>query len=103
MEIRSFPAEELGNSSHLLLIPEAGLAVAVDPFRDVAPYLEAVEAAGLRLAWALETHVHNDFVSGPANFKETAPRLRDRGRERHAPADGAGPAEGVTNGPFIPP
>jgi len=64
MEIGSLPADELDNSSHLLLVPEAGMAVAVDPFRDVAPYLETAEAAGLRLAWALETHVHNDFVSG---------------------------------------
>jgi hydroxyacylglutathione hydrolase len=72
VEIRSFPAEELGNSSHLLLVPEAGLAAAVDPFRDVAPYLEVVEAAGLRLAWALETHVHNDFVSGARELRAAA-------------------------------
>jgi len=64
MEIRSFVAEELGNSSHLLLVPEADLAVAIDPLRDVARYVEVVEAAGLRLAWALETHLHNNFVSG---------------------------------------
>jgi hydroxyacylglutathione hydrolase len=72
MEIRSLPAEELGNSSHLLLVPEAGMAVAVDPFRDVAPYLETVEATGLRLAWALETHVHNDFVSGARELRAEA-------------------------------
>jgi hydroxyacylglutathione hydrolase len=72
MEIRSFPAEELGNSSHLLLVPEAGLAVAIDPFRDVSPYLQAAEAAGVRLAWALETHVHNDFVSGARELHAVA-------------------------------
>lgn len=64
MEIRSFVAEELGNSSYLVLLPEASLAAAIDPMRDVAPYLEMVERADLRLAWALETHVHNDFVCG---------------------------------------
>jgi hydroxyacylglutathione hydrolase len=64
MEIRSFVADELGNSSHLLLVPEADMAVAVDPLRDVEQYLEVIEPLGLRLAWALETHVHNDFVSG---------------------------------------
>jgi hydroxyacylglutathione hydrolase len=64
MEIRSFAVEELGNTSYLLLVPEAGQAVAVDPPRDVDRLLEAVEVEGLRLSWALETHVHNDFVSG---------------------------------------
>jgi hydroxyacylglutathione hydrolase len=64
VEIRSFVADELGNSSHLLLIPDAGLAVAIDPMRDIAQYLEVVEPMGLKMAWALETHVHNDFVSG---------------------------------------
>lgn len=73
MEIRSFVADELGNSSHMLLVPEAGLAAAIDPLRDVAQYLEIIETTGLKLAWALETHVHNDFVSGLARTS-----LRDR-------------------------
>jgi len=64
MEVRSFAADELGNTSYLLLVPEAGVAVALDPMRDIAQYLDVVEPMGLRLAWALETHVHNDFVSG---------------------------------------
>lgn len=64
MEIRSFVADELGNSSHLLLVPEAGIAAAIDPMRDIGQYLQVVEDMDLKLAWALETHVHNDFVSG---------------------------------------
>ena len=44
----------------------------MDPFRDIAPCLEAAEAAGLRLAWALETHVHNDFVSGARELRAEA-------------------------------
>lgn len=69
MEIHSFAAEELGNTSHLLLVPEAGLAVAIDPMRDIAQYLEVVETLGLKLQWALETHVHNDFVSGARELR----------------------------------
>lgn len=64
VQIRSIRSSELGNSSHLLLEREAGLAVVVDPVRDVGPYLDATAADGVALAWALETHVHNDFVSG---------------------------------------
>ncbi|MHB8295790.1 MAG: MBL fold metallo-hydrolase [Acidimicrobiales bacterium] len=62
--VRSVRSEELGNFAHVLIEPEAGSAAAVDPVRDVAPYLDAVAAEGARLTWALETHVHNDFVSG---------------------------------------
>lgn len=69
MEIRSFVADELGNSSHLLLLPESGLAVAVDPMRDVGQYLDVIEPMGLKLTWALETHVHNDFVSGARELR----------------------------------
>jgi hydroxyacylglutathione hydrolase len=69
VEIRSFAADELGNTSHLLLVPEAGLAVAIDPMRDVAQYLEVVEQMGLEVTWALETHLHNDFVSGARELR----------------------------------
>jgi hydroxyacylglutathione hydrolase len=69
MEVRSFPADALGNTSYLLLVPEAGVAVALDPMRDVAQYLDVVEPMDLRMAWALETHVHNDFVSGARELR----------------------------------
>ena len=72
MEIRAFRAAELGNFSHLLLVPEAGLAFAVDRFRDVAPYMEAIEAAGLSLARALGDPLHNDFVSGARELRAGA-------------------------------
>lgn len=72
MEIRSFVADELGNSSHMLLVPEAGLAAAIDPMRDIAQYFEVIETTGLKLAWALETHVHNDFVSGARELQSEA-------------------------------
>ena len=69
MEIRSFTADELGNTSHLLLVPEAGVAAAIDPMRDIGQYLEVVEPMGLEVTWALETHLHNDFVSGARELR----------------------------------
>jgi len=72
MEIRSFVADELGNSSHLLLVPEAELAVAIDPQRDIEQYLEVVGPMALKLKWALETHMHNDFVSGARELQAEA-------------------------------
>ena len=64
MLVKMFLEEGLGNSSYLIGSPEAGIAAVVDPIRDVEPYLEAAQELGLRIAYALETHSHNDFISG---------------------------------------
>ena len=63
-EIRSVRSDELGNAAHLIIDRDSGTAAVVDPVRDVAQYLDAADAEGVRVTWALETHVHNDFVSG---------------------------------------
>lgn len=55
---------ELGNYAHLVLDRQSGTAVVIDPARDTDRYLELARAEGVRIGWALETHVHNDFVSG---------------------------------------
>jgi rhodanese-related sulfurtransferase/glyoxylase-like metal-dependent hydrolase (beta-lactamase superfamily II) len=41
-----------------------GVAVVVDPQRDVEIYLDAARLAGLRIEHVIETHLHADFVSG---------------------------------------
>ena len=53
----------LGNSSHLLDLGD-GRAAVMDPQRDVRPYLTIVHRRGLRIGYAVETHVHADFVTG---------------------------------------
>ncbi|HLQ61329.1 MAG TPA: rhodanese-like domain-containing protein [Candidatus Acidoferrales bacterium] len=65
-------ASELGNTSFLVADPDAGEAVAVDPFRDVAQYLEKADGLGTRITASLETHVHNDFVSGARELEKEA-------------------------------
>jgi len=60
---------ELGNSSYLVVDREAGLAAVIDPPRDADRYLALAEAGGWRVAAALETHVHNDFVSGGPDLR----------------------------------
>jgi hydroxyacylglutathione hydrolase len=59
-----FRAPELGNTTYLVSDPDSGHAVAVDPLRDVAQYLDRADDLSVRITHALETHVHNDFVSG---------------------------------------
>ena len=59
-----FVAEELGNSAYLVGSRASGDAALIDPVRDVEQYLVEAERLGLRITATLETHIHNDFVSG---------------------------------------
>lgn len=54
----------LSHASYLIGDAASGQAVVVDPQRDVGEYLGDAAAAGLRIEWVLETHVHADFLSG---------------------------------------
>ena len=67
-----FRAPELGNSSFLVSDPDSGQAVAVDPQRDVGQYLDLADELHVHLTHALETHVHNDFVSGSRELQSEA-------------------------------
>lgn len=62
MDLQVFVTTGLGDNSYLLTSGHE--AAIVDPQRDVARFLEAIERRGVRLRWILETHVHNDYVSG---------------------------------------
>jgi len=64
MLIRPFVDEGLGNSSYLVACTGTGMAVVIDPQRDVDRYLRVADGLGLRLSYALDTHLHADFVSG---------------------------------------
>ncbi len=64
IEIRSLRSTELGNAAHVVVERDSGVAVVIDPVRDVGQYLDVAAGSSVELAWALETHVHNDFVSG---------------------------------------
>jgi hydroxyacylglutathione hydrolase len=54
----------LSHASYFVGDETTGVAVVVDPQRDVDAYVADAEAAGLRIAHVIETHVHADFVSG---------------------------------------
>ncbi|HEV8489961.1 MAG TPA: MBL fold metallo-hydrolase [Candidatus Limnocylindrales bacterium] len=64
MRIRQFVIPGLGHLSTLIADDATGLAAVVDPRRDVDIYLEAAAADDLRISHVLETHLHNDYVSG---------------------------------------
>ena len=52
----------LGDRSYLLTDGEVG--VVIDPQRDIDRMIRAAEEASVRVTHVLETHVHNDYVTG---------------------------------------
>ena len=62
LDVVSFDAPGLGDRSYL--ISDGEVAVVVDPQRDPLVYLQAAEKIGVAISGVLETHIHNDHVSG---------------------------------------
>jgi hydroxyacylglutathione hydrolase len=64
MTIEQFYLGGLGHQSYLISDPASGQAAVVDPRRDSDIYVEAAAAQGVRITHILETHIHNDYVTG---------------------------------------
>jgi hydroxyacylglutathione hydrolase len=62
--VRQFVLSGLGHLSTLIADQRWGVAVVIDPRRDADVYLAAAADEGLRISHVLETHLHNDYVSG---------------------------------------
>src|SRR3954470_13730603 len=54
----------LGHLSTLIADESSGVAAVIDPRRDVDVYLDQARAADVRITMVVETHLHNDYVSG---------------------------------------
>ncbi len=74
MELVPVVDEGLGNSSYLLDLGD-GRAAVIDPERDPRPYLERARARGLQIAFAVETHVHADFVTSTRELAATGAQV----------------------------
>ncbi|GJL58300.1 MAG: MBL fold hydrolase [Nitrospirales bacterium] len=73
MIIQQFHVESLGHASYLLGSEETGEALVLDIQRDVEPYLKESRSRGMTIAYALETHQHNDYVTGIRELAERIP------------------------------
>ncbi|REK40340.1 MAG: MBL fold metallo-hydrolase, partial [Actinobacteria bacterium] len=62
MDIRTIRTEGLGDSTYVLSTD--GVGVVVDPQRDIDRFVSEVEEIGAEVRWVVETHLHNDYVSG---------------------------------------
>ncbi|WP_446226193.1 MBL fold metallo-hydrolase [Nocardia sp. IBHARD005] len=92
----------LGNSTYLLDLGD-GRALVLDPERDVREVRAEARRRGLQIAFAVETHLHADFISGVRELAETdgatviAPDVGPRGFAVTALGDG----QSVTIGEFV--
>jgi hydroxyacylglutathione hydrolase len=64
VRLRQFLIDGLGHLSTLVADDSQGVAAVVDPRRDVDIYLDAARDADVRITHVVETHLHNDYVSG---------------------------------------
>lgn len=62
MDVISLRTPGLGDATYLLA--HDGIGLLVDPQRDVERFVEAAGRAGVGIRYVLETHLHNDYVSG---------------------------------------
>ncbi|WP_416062481.1 MBL fold metallo-hydrolase [Rhodococcus indonesiensis] len=92
MDVSIIETSSLGDRSYL--ITEADVAVVVDPQRDIDRVLALANDRGARITHVLETHIHNDYVTGGLELSRAleaeyiVPAGDDVDYERHAVHDG---------------
>ncbi|MGH4008322.1 MAG: MBL fold metallo-hydrolase [Pseudonocardiaceae bacterium] len=64
MFFQQFYLPSLGHASYLVGDEMTGRALVLDPRRDVDSYFTVARGKGLRIAYAVDTHGHNDYLSG---------------------------------------
>jgi glyoxylase-like metal-dependent hydrolase (beta-lactamase superfamily II) len=61
-DVQTIETPSLGDRSYV--VDDGEVAVVVDPQRDIDRVLDLIERRGVRITHVLETHVHNDYVTG---------------------------------------
>ena len=73
-------------------------AAVVDPVGDIAPYLDAAEATGMRILYVVDTHIHADHLSAGRQLADAAGAKY----VLFAGAEAAGPFHGVHDRSVLP-
>ncbi len=60
----------LAHASYLIADEEAGVAVVVDPQRDIDGYVADAEASGCRIEHVVLSHLHADFLAGHLELRD---------------------------------
>ena len=64
MFFKQFHLESLGHASYLVGSDDTGEALLFDQQRRVDGYFQSAREEGLRIAYAMDSHGHNDYLSG---------------------------------------
>jgi len=72
MILRQFLHTDPVAASYLFGCGGKAAGAVVDPVGDIAPYLAAAEAAGLRIRYVADTHLHADHISAGRALAEAA-------------------------------
>ncbi len=64
MLLKYFYDQKLAHASYMVGCQRAGVAVVVDPGRDIEQYLAMADQEGFKVTAVAETHIHADYVSG---------------------------------------
>lgn len=101
MDVSIIETSGLGDRSYL--VTHHGIAVVIDPQRDIDRVLTLAEKSQVRITHVLETHLHNDYVTGGLELSRTlgadyaVPAGDDVDYDRRPVADGdiidAGPIQ----------
>ena len=62
LQVKTIETASLGDRSYV--VTDGAVAVVVDPQRDIDRVLEVTESWGVDITHVLETHLHNDYVTG---------------------------------------
>lgn len=69
MRVEIIETSSLGDRSYVLF--DGRTAVVIDPQRDIDRVIERVAELGVRITHVLETHLHNDYVTGGLELSRT--------------------------------
>ena len=70
MILHQFYLNCLAHASYLVGDEQTGIAVVVDPQRDIAQYLAFADKHHLRIAHVILTHMHADFIAGHLELRD---------------------------------
>ena len=91
MQVRAFKAEGLAQLSYL--VSGGSAAFIVDPQLDISTYIDAADGLGVSIAFVVETHRNEDFVSGGAALSERLGIPVYHGKHSDEPIQYATPVE----------
>jgi hydroxyacylglutathione hydrolase len=69
--------KSLAQASYFIGCQKAGVAIVIDPKRDVDTYLEIAKQNNMKITHITETHIHADFLTGSRELAKLTGAVKD--------------------------